>query len=141
MYHLELPYNSSHRCVYRRLLAYMKYIKMFRRRIEKTDIKWVPVESMLDGTVRLRPVFQTTFGRWWAREGAALVRKAQIVSDPSRCVPAACSHLEALPLRQILTESGPSIWGTTPRPTASTFSRKAPWGPPLATRTPPSPTL
>lgn len=80
MYTLEIPYNSTYRSIYRKILAYMRHIKMFRKRCEKTDIKWVSAESLLDGNLALRPVFRTTFQKWFAKEGTVLVKCAKLVS-------------------------------------------------------------
>lgn len=85
MYTLEIPYNSTYRSIYRKFLAYMRHIKMFRKKCEKVDIKWVSVDLLLrgDSSINLRPVFKVTVSRWWEREGSTLVKYAKLVSDKS----------------------------------------------------------
>jgi len=82
LYTVEIPYNSTYRAIYRRLLGYMRHIKLFKKRIEKTDIKWVAAESLLQlQAITLRPVFRTTFTRWWTTEGPMLVKYARLLSS------------------------------------------------------------
>lgn len=80
MYTLEIPYNSTYRCIYRKLLNYMKHIKMFRKKIEKTDIKWISVDNALKPDTLLRGVFRCSFMKWWSLEGQSLVKCAKILS-------------------------------------------------------------
>jgi 8-oxo-dGTP pyrophosphatase MutT (NUDIX family) len=80
MYTLQLPFRADHRSNFRRMLAYMKHINCFKRKVEKTDIRWVPVDAMLKGTIRLRSVFENTFGRWWQEHGPTLVKCAKGLS-------------------------------------------------------------
>ncbi|WIA10847.1 hypothetical protein OEZ85_011013 [Tetradesmus obliquus] len=61
MYSLQMPFRADHSSNFRRMLAYMKHINCFKRKVEKTDIRWVPVEAMLSGSIRLRSVFENTF--------------------------------------------------------------------------------
>jgi hypothetical protein len=82
MYWVEIPYNSTYRAIYRRLLGYMRHIKMYKKRIEKTDIKWISAENVMRcETIQLRPVFRATFQHWWQREGPGLVQCARLLSD------------------------------------------------------------
>lgn len=79
MYAMEIPYNSTYRGIYRKLLVYMKHIRMFKKRIEKTDIRWVSAENVLKESIQLRPVFKFTFLRWWEQNGRQLTRTAKSV--------------------------------------------------------------
>lgn len=77
MYAIEIPYNGSYRSIYRKLLVYMKHIKMFKKKIEKTDIRWVSVSSIIEGALQLRPVFKATFQKWWYANGRRLLTTAR----------------------------------------------------------------
>jgi hypothetical protein len=72
MYAIEIPYNGTYRSIYRKLLVYMKHIKMFKKRIEKTDIRWVSASNVIEGNLQLRPVFKASFARWWSAYGRRL---------------------------------------------------------------------
>lgn len=80
MYTLEIPYNATLRSTYRKLLVYLKYIRVFRVRIEKTDLKWVHINNLLEDKVPLRPVFRASFNKWWESTGSHLVKTAKILS-------------------------------------------------------------
>lgn len=119
MYTLQLPFRADHRSNFRRMLAYMKHIHCYKRKVEKTDIRWVPVDAMLNGTIRLRSVFDNTFCKWWAEHGPALVRRAKIVSTLSFKLAASCSTAGVYHTMQTQTVKEPSssglktAWGTT----------------------------
>lgn len=80
MFPLEMPYVSYYRTTFRKLLGFMKHINMFKRKIEKTDIKWVSMNKLLEDDSSLRPVFKATLRRWWETEGSELVKYATKVS-------------------------------------------------------------
>jgi hypothetical protein len=79
MYSLEIPYNGTYRSIYRKLLVYMKHIKMFKKRIEKTDLRWVSASNVVQGNLQLRPVFKATFASWWEAHGSTLTAHARQV--------------------------------------------------------------
>lgn len=81
MYAIEIPYNSIYRGVFRRMLMYLKHINMYRRTIEKTDIKWVNALDICNNTIHVRPVFKNTFLKWWMSNRIKLVQCANILSS------------------------------------------------------------
>lgn len=139
MYTLQLPFRPDHRANFRRMLAYMRHIHCFKRKVEKTDIRWVPVDDMLKGTIRLRPVFDNTFHRWWAEHGPGLVRRARNVLASSFKLVPACSTAGVYHTRQTQTASAPysstpkQAWATT---ALNLCSRTAPTNSASPTRAP-----
>lgn len=135
MYTLQLPFRADHRANFRRMLAYMKHIHCYKRKVEKTDLRWIPVESMLNGSIRLRSVFENTFGRWWAENGAALVRRAKLVSGhPFKLVP--CSTAGVYRMTHAPMDKEPSTschrpaWGPTTLSSCTTTTNAAEPPPP-----------
>lgn len=81
MYAIEIPYNSVYRGVFRRMIMYLKHIKMFQRTIEKTDIKWVNATDVYSNCINTRPVFRNTFMKWWSANSPKLVKSAENLSN------------------------------------------------------------
>lgn len=81
MYAIEIPYNSVYRGVFRRMIMYLKHIKMFQRTIEKTDIKWVNATDVYNNIINTRPVFRNTFLKWWSANSPKLVKSAENLSN------------------------------------------------------------
>jgi hypothetical protein len=77
MYAIEIPYNSNYRGVFRRMIMYLKYINMYKKTIEKTDIKWVNAQDVYSGSISIRPVFYNTFTKWWSANKVKLVKCAE----------------------------------------------------------------
>lgn len=63
MYLLEIPYNNSYRSIFRKLLYFMKYKKIHKKHMEKTDIQWISLKSLVGKRVLLRSVFEHTILR------------------------------------------------------------------------------
>lgn len=80
MYAIEIPYNSSYRGIFRRMLMYLKHINVYKKTIEKTDIKWVNVQDVIGNRMNIRPVFKNTFIKWWNSNKARLVKSAENLS-------------------------------------------------------------
>lgn len=80
MYAIEIPYNSIYRGVFRRMLMYLKHINVYKKSIEKTDIKWVNVNDVIGNKMNIRPVFKNTFLKWWNSNKARLVKSAENLS-------------------------------------------------------------
>jgi hypothetical protein len=81
MYAIEIPYNSFYRGVFRRTIMYLKYINVYKRTIEKTDIKWVDVQDVVNNAINMRPVFRNTFSKWWTANMQKLVKNAENLSS------------------------------------------------------------
>ena len=60
MYVLEVPFLPHLRAVFRRQLAYLKHRKLYKKNVEKTDIQWASLASLLGGRLLLRSVFEST---------------------------------------------------------------------------------
>lgn len=82
MYAIEIPYNSTYRGIFRRMIMFLKHINMYNKTIEKTDIKWVNAQTILENsaTIKVRPVFKNTFLKWWNTYKYKLVKSADILS-------------------------------------------------------------
>lgn len=63
MYLFEVPYNDSYRSVFRKLLYFMKYKKIHKKFMEKIDIQWISLASVLGKRVILRNVFEATVNK------------------------------------------------------------------------------
>jgi hypothetical protein len=63
MYLLEVPYNTGYRSIFRKLLYFMKYKKIYKKFMEKTDIQWISVDSLVNRRVMLRSVFEATIDK------------------------------------------------------------------------------
>lgn len=80
MYAIEIPYNSIYRGVFRRTIMFLKHINMYKKTIEKTDIRWVNAEDVITNKLLVRPVFKNTFTKWWLSNKIKLVKYANILS-------------------------------------------------------------
>lgn len=63
MYLLEIPYNHGYRSIFRKLLYFMKYKKVYKKFMEKIDIQWISLKSLTNRRVMLRSVFDTTLSK------------------------------------------------------------------------------
>lgn len=63
MYMLEIPYNNSYRSIFRKLLYFMKYKRIYKKFMEKIDIQWISIKSLVARRVVLRNVFETTLAK------------------------------------------------------------------------------
>lgn len=63
MYLLEVPYNTGYRSIFRKLLYFMKYKKIYKKFMEKTDIQWISLQSLINRRVMLRSVFEATIDK------------------------------------------------------------------------------
>lgn len=60
-YVLQVPYSEYHRSNYRKALTFLKYIKVPKQYLEKSDICWVLLDSVLNNDrLILRRVFLNT---------------------------------------------------------------------------------
>lgn len=82
MYCMEIPFNPLLRSTFRKVLSYLKYVKVHKKSIEKTDVKWVSAATLLQGDVRLRSVFQNSFKRWWRLYGHELIKLGKVLAEP-----------------------------------------------------------
>jgi len=64
MYALQVPFTPHLRSTYRKLLAFMRYRKLYKKNIEKTDMQWVCLDDLLiRDRLTLRSVFASTVRR------------------------------------------------------------------------------
>jgi hypothetical protein len=63
MYMVEVPYSNMYRSIFRKLLYFMKYKKIYKKHMEKTDIQWISLKSLLGKRVMLRGVFEYSIQR------------------------------------------------------------------------------
>jgi len=84
MYCLEIPFNPLLRSTFRKVLSYLKYMKVHKKSIEKTDVKWISASAILQGDIRLRCVFQNSFKRWWRLYGHELIRLGKQLAEPEK---------------------------------------------------------
>lgn len=62
MYILQIPYNPSYRAIYRKLTYYMKWKKLYKVMMEKNDVVFVSLASLVKNEkLMLRKVFENTF--------------------------------------------------------------------------------
>lgn len=76
MYLLEIPFDASLRTAFRKTVAYLRFAKVARGMVEKTDVQWVTLEQLR------RMDLRSIFGQTLRRHEATLEKLAA-----ARCMP------------------------------------------------------